>query len=146
MRLWSLHPAYLDAKGIVALWREALLAQKVLQGRTRGYRHHPQLQRFKQTRDPKKAMATYLRGVWEDAERRGYHFDAKKIGRPRTKVRISVTQGQMRYELDWLCRKLKTRDPLQYRRIRSSGRIKSHPLFIVKPGPIESWERDKEFN
>lgn len=32
MRLWSLHPSYLDAVGLVALWREGLLARKVLQG------------------------------------------------------------------------------------------------------------------
>ncbi|HEU5178767.1 MAG TPA: pyrimidine dimer DNA glycosylase/endonuclease V, partial [Burkholderiales bacterium] len=32
MRLWSLHPKYLDARGLVALWREALLAQAVLRG------------------------------------------------------------------------------------------------------------------
>lgn len=38
MRLWTLHPKYLDPKGLVALWRETLLAQRVLAGRTRGYR------------------------------------------------------------------------------------------------------------
>lgn len=37
MRIWSLHPSYLDAKGLVALWRETLLAQKVLLGATVGY-------------------------------------------------------------------------------------------------------------
>ena len=36
MRLWSLHPRYLDAKGLVALWREGLLAQAVLKGQTKG--------------------------------------------------------------------------------------------------------------
>ena len=53
MRLWTLHPRYLDARGLVALWREALLAQKVLRGKTRGYRAHPQLQRFREQADPK---------------------------------------------------------------------------------------------
>ena len=37
MRLWTLHPKYLDPQGLVALWREALLARAVLQGKTRGY-------------------------------------------------------------------------------------------------------------
>lgn len=46
VRLWSLHPRYLDTAGLTAGWREALLAQKVLTGVTRGYRHHPQLERF----------------------------------------------------------------------------------------------------
>jgi hypothetical protein len=46
MRLWSVHPRYLDRQGLTAAWREALLAQKVLTGTTRGYRNHPQLVRF----------------------------------------------------------------------------------------------------
>ena len=56
MRLWSIHPRSLDARGLVALWREGLLARKVLRGRTRGYRHHPQLQRFRDLRDPVAAI------------------------------------------------------------------------------------------
>lgn len=43
MRLWSLHPSLLDRAALIAGWREALLAQKVLRGQTTGYRHHPQL-------------------------------------------------------------------------------------------------------
>jgi hypothetical protein len=27
MRIWTVHPRYLDPKGLVAAWREALLAQ-----------------------------------------------------------------------------------------------------------------------
>ena len=141
MRLWSLHPRYLDPKGIVALWREALLAQKVLRGKTKGYKHHPQLQRFKGSRDSERAIALYLRGVWREAERRGYHFDRKKIlGKP-NRIRIKVTQGQMKYEFGWLCRKLKIRSPKTWSRIKSGRRVKAHPLFFVKAGPVESWER-----
>lgn len=47
MRIWSLHPKYLDTKGLVALWRETLLAQHVLSGKTKRYKNHPQLARFK---------------------------------------------------------------------------------------------------
>lgn len=79
MRLWSLHPVYLDSKGLVAGWREALLAQKVLRGATHGYRSHPQLQRFKEAPDPQAAMSAFLRGLQEEATRRGYNFDAGKI-------------------------------------------------------------------
>ena len=46
MRLWSLHPKYLDIKGLVACWREGLLARKVLLDQTKGYKNHPQLIRF----------------------------------------------------------------------------------------------------
>ncbi|MGA2330816.1 MAG: pyrimidine dimer DNA glycosylase/endonuclease V [Syntrophales bacterium] len=46
MRLWSLHPGYVDARGLVALWREGMLARKVLQHQTKGYKNHLQLHRF----------------------------------------------------------------------------------------------------
>jgi hypothetical protein len=52
MRLWSIHPGYLDAKGLVALWREALLAQNVLLRNTKGYKKHPQLEQFNNTSNP----------------------------------------------------------------------------------------------
>src|SRR5262252_777528 len=106
MRLWTIHPRHLDAKGLVALWREALLAQKVLQGRTRGYKHHPQLKRFMTAQRPTAAVATYLR--------RGYRFDESKIASPRFRGRIAETRGQLRFEWNHLKRKLRTRAPGQY--------------------------------
>lgn len=141
MRLWSLHPKYLDTKGIVALWREALLAQKVLRGETKGYRHHPQLDRFRDSGDALNAIARYLEGVWDEADRRGYHFDRKKIPAAEVPAKIPVTRGQIGYEFDWLCRKLKTRDPARYSRVRHETRIETHPSFSLKPGPVEAWER-----
>jgi hypothetical protein len=63
MRLWTLHPRYLDAQGLVALWREALLARAVLRGETRGYRHHPQLLRFQAHAQPRTAISVFLAGV-----------------------------------------------------------------------------------
>jgi Pyrimidine dimer DNA glycosylase len=51
MRIWSLHPQYLDRQGLTAAWREGLLAQKVLTGTTKGYRNHPQLRRFRAAGD-----------------------------------------------------------------------------------------------
>ena len=67
MRLWSLHPRYLDSKGLVALWREALLAKAVLSGRTRGYRQHPQLARFRAHPEARAAINAYLAAVHEEA-------------------------------------------------------------------------------
>ena len=90
MRLWSLHPSYLDAKGLTALWREGLLAKAVLAGQTRGYKNHPQLERFKSQPDPQVTINAYLLDVWREAERRGYHFDLGKLSerRPCPKMRI----------------------------------------------------------
>ena len=141
MRLWSLHPKYLDTQGLLALWRESLLAQKVLRGRTNGYKNHPQLERFKKHPRSKEAIAAFLLSVWEEARRRGYAFDAKKIGSGKTKQKIRVTQGQIRYEFKSLCGKLKTRSPERYRSILSERKISANPFFKVVEGAVESWER-----
>lgn len=140
MRLWSMHPKYLDAKGLVALWREGLLAQKVLQGETQGYRNHPQLNRFKTTRSPLATIDTYLYHVYQESLRRGYHFDRKKISRSRTKTRVEVTSGQISFERKHLLSKLKTRDPLLYREIRIIDKLDAHPLFHTVAGGIADWE------
>jgi Pyrimidine dimer DNA glycosylase (EC 3.2.2.17)/DNA-(apurinic or apyrimidinic site) lyase (EC 4.2.99.18) len=69
MRLWSLHPKYLDKLGLLGLWRESLLAQKVLLGKTKGYKNHPQLIRFKKTEDPILYIGTYLyMFIWKEKE------------------------------------------------------------------------------
>jgi hypothetical protein len=140
MRLWSLHPRYLDAKGLVALWREGLLAQKVLAGATKGYRNHPQLSRFRNQPDAQGAIAAYLREVQREAERRGYRFDATKIGQCAERVCITVTRGQMEYELAHLRAKLKLRDPAALQRIAAMNEPEPHPLFEVVAGEVEAWE------
>lgn len=141
MRLWSLHPQYLDAKGLVALWREALLAQAVLAGKTKGYKHHPQLDRFKASRHPRAAIATYLREVHAEALRRGYSFDAKKIGRGKIRAKtLKVTRGQLEYEWSHLLKKLRRRDPKRHRQLVGNKRPESHPLFRRVAGGVADWE------
>jgi hypothetical protein len=140
MRLWSLHPAYLDARGLVALWREALLAQAVLRGRTRGYREHPQLRRFIDAPAPLATMARYLRALQAEAVRRGYRFDARKIGRARQVERLPVTRGQLQYELQHLSRKLKLRAPAWLAQWPATTLPRPHPVFTVVRGGIAAWE------
>lgn len=141
MRLWTLHPKYLDAKGLVALWREALLAQKVLQGYTRGYRNHPQLLRFKQLTDPAAGMAAYLEAVWSEAQQRGYNFDRNKIAAHGVVGRIAATDGQMAYEWAHLLHKLQVRAPVKWRELAVATQPEAHPSFEVVRGDVEQWEK-----
>lgn len=141
MRLWTLHPKYLDPQGLVALWREALLARAVLRGKTRGYRHHPQLLRFQDHPAPRSAINAYLGRVLLEAESRGYAFNRSKVGPVRGPVRIRSTSGQLRYEWQHLLRKLRARNPELHRRWRGVTSPEPHPLFSIVPGPVESWER-----
>ena len=141
MRLWSLHPRYLDPQGLVALWREALLARAVLSGNTRGYRNHPQLERFRSLSAPRSAISSYLQGIHAEAVTRGYSFDRSKIGRARIQAPVLVTAGQVEYEWHHLLKKLEVRNPALYEQWRAIRAPECHPLFRVQPGPIESWER-----
>ena len=140
MRLWSIHPKYLDSKGLVALWREGLLAQKVLQGMTKGYKNHPQLKRFKNTKNPEGAIAGYLRGVLEEAVVRNYKFDRTKISGKLFKAKMPVTSGQLEYEFSHLLDKLKKRDPDKYIHLVSVAKIEPHPVFSITRGDVEDWE------
>ena len=141
MRLWSLHPQYLDRMGLVALWREALLAQAVLRGETHGYRNHPQLIRFRNHAEPLTAIGAYLTEILCEAVRRGYHFDPTKIGSCRTPPAIPVTRGQLIYERNHLLRKLIIRDSAAYRTLIEAGEPAPHPLFRICEGEAETWER-----
>lgn len=144
MRLWSIHPEYLDAKGLTALWREGLLARKVLVGQTRGYQNHPQLARFRGHNNPLACIEIYLQGVHEESERRGYRFDSTKLCHVSRREHINVTTGQIQYEWEHLQRKLSLRDPEWSLKWISITRPRPHPLFRIVPGEIESWERTYE--
>ena len=141
MRLWSVHPRYLDAKGLVACWREALLAKAVLSGKTRGYRYHPQLERFRAHPRPRAALNQYLRGLYREARLRGYTFDARKVGTTHATTRLPVTSGQVRFEFVHLKRKLRRRDLKRYLALRTINTPELHPLFRLVKGEVESWEK-----
>ncbi|UBH05949.1 pyrimidine dimer DNA glycosylase /DNA-(apurinic or apyrimidinic site) lyase [Leucobacter sp. Psy1] len=141
MRLWSLHPRQLDRVGLVACWRESLLAQNVLAGKTRGYRNHPQLTRFRATEFPLNAVGAYLVGLQGEATRRGYRFNEEKIlDSSDLGGAIPVTNGQLAYEWEHLGRKFEQRSPELVEAWRT-GTPEPHPLFAPRPGGIEEWER-----
>lgn len=141
MRLWSLHPKYLDRIGLVALWREGLLAKKVLEGNTRGYRNHPQLVRFKNHKNPIGAIDSYMTEVWREAKKRGYNFDTGKINSNAiVKEQITITSGQIKYEMDHLLKKLERRSKEDYFKHRLVQSPECFMIFVVKEGEVESWE------
>ena len=141
MRLWTLHPRYLDPKGLVAAWREALLAQKVLAGATKGYRHHPQLVRFQAEPGPLEAIAAFLDGLAAEAQSRGYHFDETKILSDRFRGTIPETSGQLLFEWAHLKTKLRTRAPKLARQFQGIALPEPHPLFHIIPGDVRNWEK-----
>lgn len=143
MRLWSIHPQYLDAKGLVAAWREALLARKVLAGQTQGYRHHPQLIRFKNSSHPLAAIHYFLHSLANQADQRGYHFNRNKLDQfiPNCAGSIPVTSGQLEYEFQLLKHKLAIRNPQKLAQITPVQNIELNPLFYLVDGGVEGWEK-----
>lgn len=141
MRIWSIHPKYLDTKGLVALWRETLLAKHVLEGKTKGYTNHPQLYRFKTSVHPLSSVNQYLSEVFYEAGKRGFHFDKTKISWDFTPDKIAVTKGQLNFETTHLLRKLKIRDNNKYNGLTGITLPEPHPLFTVVEGEIEEWEK-----
>jgi hypothetical protein len=140
MRLWSIHPQQLDHVALVAVWREGLLAKKVLEGKTKGYTNHPQLDRFKSAENPLNAINNYLHEIVDEADRRGYHFNRSKLVSRVNYSPIPLTNGQLDYEWQHHLRKSKIRTPQHYKKIKPEN-AKAHPLFTLQNGPIQPWER-----
>ena len=165
MRLWSVHARHLDTVGLVACWREALLAQRVLTGTTRGYRRHAQLERFlpgsalaAESRGtgpdallgaagpddgwPGDLIVAYLHALADEASARGHSYDVARIAGPRPDVGpVPVTDGQVAHEWALLSRKLAGRSPAVLERWAGVVVPDVHPLFVVVPGPVARWER-----
>jgi|SRR5436190_5186783 len=140
MRIWSIHPKYLDSKGLVALWRETLLAKHVLEGKTKGYKNHPQLNRFKNSKFPVDSINHYLAIIHKEATNRQYMFDKSKVNWDFKRRSLIVTSGQIKYETQHLLKKLKSRDPDKFRELKKQKFFEPHPLFKIIEGEIEKWE------
>lgn len=144
MRIWSVHPKYLDTKGLGGVWRETLLAKAVFEGKTKGYTKHPQLNRFRETSDPVKYISTYLSVVHEEASKRGFNYDGSKVGEVAVLKPVPVTKGQLEYEWSHLLKKLKKRSPEWLAKIPEASLPDTlpdtHPMFEVVEGGIASWE------
>jgi hypothetical protein len=140
MRLWSIHPKYLDPKGLVALWRESLLAKHVLEGKTKGYKNHPQLNRFRKSPKPLDAINNYLGIIHQEAASRQYNFDKQKVDWGFLPTSLSVTKGQLQYESVHFLNKIKIRDPQKYKKLKPLLPFDPHPIFNLIDGGTEDWE------
>ncbi|MBS3083855.1 hypothetical protein J4423_03560 [Candidatus Pacearchaeota archaeon] len=141
MRIWSIHPKYLDSKGLLAVWRETLLAKHVLDGKTKGYKNHPQLSRFKSQKEPLTAINYYLQIIYQEASLRGYNFSKNKFQSQDKIDKIPVTNGQLEYEFNHLKNKLGLRNKNRLEEIKNLKFVEVHQLFEVVEGNIEVWEK-----
>jgi hypothetical protein len=140
MRIWTLHPKYLDVKGLIAVWRETLLAKHVLENKTKGYKSHPQLERFRKAKRPLDVINQYLSEIYKEATNRNYRFNGNKIDWNFIPDKITVTDGQLEYEVFHLLKKLKTRDSIKFKEVKNIKKHDTLDMFTVIGGGIEKWE------
>ncbi len=148
MRIWSINPKYLDQKGLIACWRESLLAKNVLEGKTIGYKNHPQLIRFKKTKNSLLYINSYLYEIYNEAKNRNYNFSKdkidflliKKFTKNLDKNKIPLHDKQLKYEWEHIQKKLKIRDIKKYKENKKVETVEANPIFKIIQGEIESWE------
>ena len=117
----------------------------MLAGLTKGYKNHPQLDRFYAHENALEAVNAYLAEVYAEGRARGYKFDAAKVGEfdERNLAKIAVSRGQIEYEFAFLQKKLKSRDVKAYERNLSVKNIEIAGVFEEVAGGIEPWEKVK---
>lgn len=101
-----------------------------MQNRTKGYKNHPQLIRFRSCENPIEAIGFYLSEIVSEAIKRGYHFDDSKIEKTNVLIKIPVTLGQILYEKEHLRRKLMIRDENRICLLNTHP-LCIHPLFYM---------------
>lgn len=141
MRLWSIHPKYLDTKELIACWRESLLAKKVLKGQTKGYKFHPQLRRFLAYKNPVQAINKYLTILYAESINRGFSFDKNKIRYVSGTISIPLTSGQLLFEIEHLKSKLWKRDRKKFFELKKIKSPECNPLFSISHDVKEFWEK-----
>ncbi|MEJ5188311.1 MAG: pyrimidine dimer DNA glycosylase/endonuclease V [Breznakiellaceae bacterium] len=118
--------------------------QKSTGGKTKGYTAHPQLWRFRQYKEPRKAITAYLTVICAEARRRGYSFDRTKLEfSENLRTIIPVMESQMAYEWAHLLKKLYQRDIERWNQLQliPLQEVQVYPLFYVVPGPVERREK-----
>ena len=113
----------------------------MLEGKTEGYKDHPQLIRFNSSENALNCINFYLSEVYNESLKRDYSFDRTKIDRNFKPCSITVTEGQLKYEREHLLGKLAARDPERYEKLKIIKDFSPHPLFKVIKGGIEHWEK-----
>lgn len=146
MRIWSIHPSYLDSAGINGCWRESLLAQKILNGHNFSYKNHSQMKRFYSDRESLLAIGTYLYYIYLESVKRNYNYDFNKILYFNNNYKMQVTENQLLYEFNLLQWKLKKRNYKKYLENKNIKEIFPNNIFDVKEGQIESWEKICKIN
>ncbi len=137
MKLWSLHPRHMDHTRLLALWRTALAARDIIEGRASDYRVDRSIYRFMGRLDSDRAINTYIYYIWLEAKGRGYRFareEALKKELIDTEIKIPVTSGQLLFEAWKLLTKISQTNPDWISRLAIEKCFEANPVFRVVEG------------
>lgn len=133
MSLWSVHPRYLDNKGLISAWNRGLQLQKQLSTEPARNTGNSQLIMFSRQEKPLHAIGSYLSFIASEGCRRGYKFTHEKILYPNfDEELLPIDSEQLRSENQMLQNRLKTRDKNRYQQLSSQSWPETHPLFNRK--------------
>jgi hypothetical protein len=123
-------------------------------GKTKGWKNHPQLIRFKNHNAPIHAIGFYLFIIYNEGCKRGYSYNKSKMFKIVEKVSmINISKEQLAYEFEILKNRVRGRDHTKFLELLEFGKKESypkpHPLFHVIDGKVALWEKSywkKELN
>lgn len=133
MRLWSIHPKYLDKHALIALWREGLLAQKALSGKGLVDEANVQLVRFKKSANPVRAIGSYLSFVASEGAKQGCKLNHERILQPNFEAKFMTTDvAQMELEVEQLKARMKTRNKDKFKLLTDVHKFEANPVFTLQ--------------
>ncbi|MEM2082172.1 MAG: hypothetical protein QXK34_00330, partial [Candidatus Bathyarchaeia archaeon] len=77
-----------------------------------------------------------------------YKFNPYKIEPIKLTERMTVTRGQLGFELSHLLKKLEKRDKKKFKELKNLTicDIEPNPIFKVINGGVEAWERSRKIS
>lgn len=88
-----------------------------------------------------RSINQYLTSVYKNSLERGYHFNKNKVNPNFIPTKLTVTDKQIKFEMEHLLTKMETRDPERFHKLSRKVKIDAHPLFRIIDGEIEPWEK-----
>lgn len=157
MRLWTIHPKYLDGKRLTSQWKEGIQMMHIWKeigenpepAKRLGYVSHPQVRRLSNLLVADSGLISlllhqHLTAVHEESVQRSYSFNKKLIDdlAPDCKnaPKVYVTMGQVAYEFALMA----TKNNEWSQKVAIDPYMLCNPIFQVVSGSIESWEKTKD--
>ena len=76
-----------------------------------------------------------------EAKDRGFNFEETKVSKFDSSEKITVTDGQLKFEQEHLLIKLNIRDKIKHAELSKVKKPEPHPSVKIIKGPKADWEK-----